>query len=484
MPGRRKTSKALRIRKKRIEKRRKKRKRQAWEKYLRELKYRCSLGIAKNILNDNEYITKIKDDDDWSCDWDYGPNISHGSPLIKIPSLWLVAIIFDLPDVIYHINDEKCPVKTMSFLDDIEYYQSEEPKDIQEYLLIAIKMNRIDCVKALLKKGASPNRLGKEKSYLKLNRPWIKWKKRLEQYNKDSGNYFYYDDQFDCYDSDGEPFGPPRLKHPEKTFLIPPLCVAAQTSIEMTSLLIESGADPLDTSLVFSDEGGFEKTKYSAIYYAASTGRHLIIEYLRNIMKGILSPKEAIYMLLMDEKNAPRKYLPDKYILKEILEYAGEKEPVPDFSSETIYRPYIDLTKTPVYLNLSNGCTLKCNGETWTISRGAKLGSESLPGFDYFKLAMFNIDLNNLNNLKTSKIKISIKKLISTYIDEFDELDELDFIIKKHRQGITIYPEFGFESFNTYCKSKGVYLENIFGYYYIIKNPLRTNYSRHSYLNR
>ena len=37
---------------------------------------------------------------------------------------------------------------------DEKYYISEEPKDIQEYLLIAIKMNRIDCVKALLKKGA------------------------------------------------------------------------------------------------------------------------------------------------------------------------------------------------------------------------------------------------------------------------------------------------------------------------------------------
>ena len=115
MPGR-KTSKALKIRKERNERkrRRKKRNRQKWEKYLRELKYQCSLEIAENILKDTEYITKIKDyddGDDWSCDWDYGPNISYGPPLIKIPSLWLAAINFDLPDVIYHINDEKFLLK-------------------------------------------------------------------------------------------------------------------------------------------------------------------------------------------------------------------------------------------------------------------------------------------------------------------------------------------------------------------------------------
>ena len=35
----------------------------------------------------------------------------------------------------------------MSFHYNIEYYQSEEPKDIQEYLLIAIKMNRMIALK-------------------------------------------------------------------------------------------------------------------------------------------------------------------------------------------------------------------------------------------------------------------------------------------------------------------------------------------------
>ena len=240
---------------------------------------------------------------------------------------------------------------------------------------------------------------------MKLNRPWNKWKKRIKRYYQDidelrkhyendhpnddypGGFRFYYANELESFDWEGQPLGPPRLKHPEKTFLIPPLCIAAQTSIEMTSLLIESGADPLDTSLVFSDEGGFEKTKYSAIYYAASTGRHLIIEYLRNIMKGILSPKEAIYMLLMDDKKTRREYLPYKHILKEI-EYAGEKEPVPDFSSKTIYRPFIDLTKHQFILIVVMVVHLNVMEKLGLFLAGAKLGSESLPGLDYFKLAI------------------------------------------------------------------------------------------------
>ena len=107
---------------------------------------------------------------------------------------------------------------------------------------------------------------------MKLNQHWFEWKKEIKQYNQNrdelreiyeteypNNNYSggfssYYADELDYYDLDGLPLGLPRLKHPKKTFLIPPLCDAAQTSIEMTRLLIESGADPLDTSLVFSRE--------------------------------------------------------------------------------------------------------------------------------------------------------------------------------------------------------------------------------------
>ena len=351
MPRRRK-SKALR----------KKIKRQAWEKNLPKLKYRCSLGIAETILNDHTYIKKIKefydrhyDDYEW-CYFDNDYTCPSEPELIQIPSLWLAAIELNIPDVIYNFEDEKCPYQTIKFLNndgvewDEKYYVSEEPKEIQEYLHIAIEKNRIDCVKALLKKGASPNRLGGIKY---LNHEWIKWKKELDQYEQDrnilreeydkkypdntypGGFRLYCADELCQYDWDGQPIGPPRLKYPKKTFLIPPLCVAAQTSIEMTRLLIGSGADPLDTSLDFSDERGFEKTKNSAIYYANSADKNEIVKYLYDIMTEILSPKEAIYMLLMDDKNAPRKYLPDRYILKHILQYAGKKDPIPDFSSST-----------------------------------------------------------------------------------------------------------------------------------------------------
>lgn len=349
MPRRRK-SKALR----------KKIKRQAWEKNLPKLKYRCSLGIAETILNDHTYIKKIKEFYDYHYDdyeWCYFDNdyTSSEPELSRIPSLWLAAIELNIPDVIYNFEDEKCPCQTIKFLNNEKkernekYYVSEEPKDIQEYLHIAIEKNRIDCVKALLKKSASPNRLEGIKS---LNNRWIKWKKELDQYEQDrnilrekydkkypdntypGGFRFYCAHELGQYDWDGQPLGPPLFKYPEKILLISPLRIAAQTSIEMTRLLIESGANPLDTSLDFSYERGFEKTKNSAIYYANSAGKNEIVKYLHDIMTEILSPKEAICMLLMDDKNAPRKYLPVE-ILEHILQYAGKKDPIPDFSSST-----------------------------------------------------------------------------------------------------------------------------------------------------
>ena len=85
------------------------------------------------------------------------------------------------------------------------------------------------------------------------------------------------------------------------------------------------------------------------------------------------------------------------------------------------------MTKTPIYFDRSNGCTLKYDGSNWTINRENKLGSVSLPGLDYsVELARFELNLTKLKEGSKIKIlnKISIKKMISKQYESMFKVDK------------------------------------------------------------
>ena len=245
-------------------------------------------------------------------------------PTPNIASLWYNAIMFGYHLVISNFSDESASRRPYGG------YECSAPCHIQELLMLAIERNEIECMKALIDRGAKVSRDVLQKLAASVRKRFNKSKKQAEeneQYQreldddyreyieqcereglpeserKSRGEYF---DFMEEYSSDYD-YVPRRTDWKPKEYqLIPPLCRVL--TIPAAKVLLDAGADPFETVLTFeyckvcgsSMLCNVVNTSLTAFDYMLDGGRRDVYEFvLRYAEEKILSRKKDVFKLVM-----------------------------------------------------------------------------------------------------------------------------------------------------------------------------------------
>lgn len=269
-------------------------------------------------------------DDNANCSHDYDSPVP---PIPEIKSLWYYAVMYGCHRIIKSYPNTAAPQH------ECDLYDSLNPCNIQDLLAFAVERNEIECMKALIARGAKPcrgnlqklsNRVrghyaeqqkieaSMQKYEASLRAEWQSYITECDRDNvpedircplqsfrsMDEEQFYSSDDYYElsAAESRRRDARVNRWK-PKNRHMFPPLCTVM--SIAAAEVLLEDGADPFESVLEFAydtnrDICDLVSSKRTVFDYMLDSGRRDIHKYIYEYTRThILTRKQNVLKLVM-----------------------------------------------------------------------------------------------------------------------------------------------------------------------------------------